>query len=76
MVSPYIARERDRLQIGLHAEVRRVTPRTQQEAGIAHRAWEARMKPLRPWLYDIAAGAGIVIFIISAWWALHQTFGG
>lgn len=31
------------------------------------RIWESRIKPLRPWCIDLAAGLGLVAFIAAVW---------
>lgn len=43
----------DILSISSHASYRSRFPRNSREAGQEHLEWEARIKPLRPWIIDI-----------------------
>jgi hypothetical protein len=86
--SPYLIREARRLKIDTPA-VREPLPgstaphrrrdyrfaRTQQEAGIEGLEWERRLKPLRPWLFNIAAGACWMIFALAIIWIMARCAG-
>ena len=75
MASPYLIREARRLNIdspaaneplpGAAADHRANHyrfARTQREAGTDNLEWEARIRPMKPWLYWLAAGVCWAIF--------------